>query len=74
MYMYIIYRVSYRILRLRGDMFLGIVNVCMRNRHCANHALLGRSGFFLDSCPETESGGFWQLVDYPTLVFNIAAF
>ena len=43
---YIYSRISYRILRLRGDTFLGIVNVCtgMRNRYCANHALLGGSG------------------------------
>ena len=26
------------------------------------------------SCPETESGEFWQLADYPTLVFKITAF
>ena len=25
-------------------------------------------------CPEIESGGFWQLADYPTLVFRIRAF
>ena len=63
--------------------FLGIVNICVRNRHCANHALLGESGGMLppppeifekNSCPETESGGFWQLSDYPTLVFKITAF
>ena len=23
-----------------------------------------------NSCPEIESGGFWQLVDYPTLQNN----
>ena len=27
-----------------------------------------------DGCPEIESGGFWQLADYPTLVFRIRAF
>ena len=37
-------RVSYRILRLRGGHFFGIVNICMQNRHCANHAFLGGSG------------------------------
>ena len=26
------------------------------------------------SCPEIESGGFWQLADYPTHVFKITAF
>ena len=26
-----------------------------------------------NSCPEIESGGFWQLADYPTLVFKIKA-
>ena len=25
-------------------------------------------------CQEIESGGFWQLADYPTLVFRIRAF
>ena len=27
-----------------------------------------------NSCPEIESGGFWQLADYPTLVFKIIVF
>ena len=27
-----------------------------------------------NGCPEIESGGFWQLADYPTLVFRIRAF
>ena len=30
--------------------------------------------FRKNSCPEIESGGFWQLADYPTLVFKITAF
>ena len=29
---------------LEGGHFFGIVNVCMQNRHRANHALLGGSG------------------------------
>ena len=29
---------------LEGGHFFGIVNLCMRNRHCANLALLGGSG------------------------------
>ena len=29
---------------LEGGHFFGIVNICMRNRHCVNLALLGGSG------------------------------
>ena len=30
--------------------------------------------FLKNGCLEIESGGFWQLADYPTLVFRIRAF
>ena len=60
---------------LEGGHFFGIVNVCMQNnRHCANHAVWGHAPPEKNSCPETESGGFWQLADYPTLVLKLQRF
>ena len=42
------------------------------------HYVTTNSHYFLkknnNSCPEIESGGFWQLADYSTLMFKITAF
>ena len=68
---------------LGGEHFLGIENVCETDVG-ANHTLQGGLGACppsppesfeeKNSCPEIESGGFWQLADYPILVFKITAF
>ena len=46
----------------------------MKQTAHAKHTLLESSGgmnpkkYLVDSCPEIECGGFWQLADYLTLV------
>ena len=52
------------------------VNRHAQNRRYAKHALLGGVGtcsFEENSCPEIESGGGWQLADFPVLVFKTTA-
>ena len=52
---------------------------CVRNRRwCKSHPSGGlgacpppQENFEKNSCPEIKSGGFWQLADYPILVFKI---
>ena len=51
-------RFSCRIVRLGGDTFLAY------SKHMYAKQILC-------SCRKIESGGFWQLADYPTLVFKI---
>ena len=63
-------RGSYRILPLGGGEFFGIVNItCVKQRLCKSRPC---GGVWVHAsppenlcCPEIESGGFWQLADYP---------
>ena len=74
-------------LLLGGGGFFGIVNRCAQNRQHENHTLIGGLGPQKNNGPEIGSGGlwlasnsglpgfkarFWQVADYPTLVFKIA--
>ena len=52
--------------------FLGIVNVCVKHKLCKLCPSRGVWGHApQNSCPEIESGGFWQLADS---VFKITTF
>ena len=60
---------------LEGGYFFGIVNMYVKQTLCKSCPSRGHAPPpEKNSCPETESGGFWQLADYLTLVFKITAF
>ena len=43
-----------------------------RRGQLTNKAAFENAHTFLNSYPEIGSGGFWQLADNPTLVFNFS--